>query len=139
MVFDQYMQLYIASEIIDPLHPPPLPAPPLPAPQSKAALMYTESIEKLKAVLSAMQNMSKKREGLERRLHTALEGEITQLREARPVARRWGVPSNKESGLADKTTIAKLEADVAKVRVKLYCFVWPVYIQSAVTWTPEII
>ena len=83
--------------------------------------MYTESIEKLKAVLSAMQNMSDKRGRLEKRLRQELKAEIQTLREG-------GREEEEDAGSGEQVgdelkqklreqqmEIAALEADVAKV------------------------
>ena len=76
--------------------------------------MYTESIEKLKSVLSAMQNMSQKREQLEKRLRTQLLMEISRLK---------GVSGESESNSRRETRselfvrVATLEADVNKVGI----------------------
>lgn len=87
--------------------------------KAKASSMYTESIEKLKAVLSAMQNMSDKRGRLEKRLRQELKTEIQTLREGR---REGAAGSGEQAGeeLKQKlgeqqVEIAALEADVAKV------------------------
>lgn len=46
--------------------------------------MYSESIEKLRGVLGAMQTMSQKREKLEKKLRSQLEGEIHRLKKELP-------------------------------------------------------
>ena len=48
--------------------------------QTNIALVYSESIEKLKGVLQAMQNASQKRERLEKQLREQLQNEINQLK-----------------------------------------------------------
>lgn len=81
--------------------------------QSKTAILYSESIDKLKAVLSAMHNMSQKREKLEKKLRFQLESEICQLKG------KDGEGKEKEDiadGLAEmKLQNATLESDVVKV------------------------
>ena len=81
--------------------------------------MYTESIEKLKAVLSAMQNMSEKRGKLEKRLRHQLETEIRTLRGKSAEDR--GPPGDEPSQKAweQEARIAALEADVAKVGARV--------------------
>ena len=83
--------------------------------QSRIAQVYSESIEKLRGVLTAMQNMSQKREGLEKKLRSQLEGEIRRLKKNLPVR-------NKEDGdLTEALTNLQIEktslaADCVKVR-----------------------
>ena len=48
--------------------------------QTNIALVYSESIEKLRGVLEAMQNAGHKREKLERRLREQLQSEICRLK-----------------------------------------------------------
>ena len=48
--------------------------------QTNIALVYSESIEKLKGILVAMQNASQKREKLEKQLREQLQIEIGQLK-----------------------------------------------------------
>lgn len=52
--------------------------------QNMIAQVYCERIEKLRGVLAAMQNMSQKRERLEKNLRSQLEGEICRLKKDMP-------------------------------------------------------
>ena len=86
--------------------------------QVHAATVYTESIEKLKSVLMAMQAMSQKREKLEKRVRSQLETEIRQLKSVNTE----GVCGEEIEVLRQKVTekdgkIVSLEADVAKVHI----------------------
>lgn len=83
--------------------------------QSKTAILYSESIDKLKAVLSAMHNMSQKREKLEKKLRFQLESEISHLKKMEGEDKEGG-----EENLTDKLSEMKLynaalESDVVKV------------------------
>ena len=81
--------------------------------------MYSESIEKLKGVLQAMQNASQKRERLEKQLREQLRNEINQLKGG------GGAGGAGRTNLKVKETqaipaelqqqILMLETDVAKV------------------------
>ena len=82
--------------------------------------MYSESIEKLKGVLQAMQNASQKREKLEKQLREQLQSEISQLKGGGAGAAGTGRTNSKQR--EKQTTpseiqqqILLLEADVAKV------------------------
>ena len=93
-------------------------------------MIYSESINKLKAVLSAMHTMSQKRENLEKKLRFKLEREIRCLREERERERREGGGGGEGEGpdgegreesviekLAElQLQNAALEADVVKVK-----------------------
>lgn len=75
-------------------------------------MVYSESIDKLKAVLSAMHNMSQKREKLEKKLRFQLEREIRRL--------KGDGGEEKEENVTDKLTELRLknpalEADIVKV------------------------
>ena len=77
-------------------------------------MLYSESIDKLKAVLSAMHNMSQKREKLEKQLRFQLESEMRRLKEGE------GEEHAKEENMEDKMAEMKLqnaalESDVVKV------------------------
>ena len=81
-------------------------------PQTNIALVYSESIEKLKGVLLAMQNASHKREKLEKKLREQLQSEISKL--------KGGAGRKNSIGYKDSTAdlqqkVVQLEADVAKV------------------------
>ena len=77
------------------------------------ALAYSESIEKLRAVLSTMQSMSQKRESLEKKLRSQLEGEIRRLKQETVSE----VENDTESNIAENLIQnASLEADVVKVK-----------------------
>lgn len=76
-------------------------------------MVYSESIDKLKAVLSAMHNMSHKRENLEKKLRFQLEREIKRLKEHRN-------GSLNEEGITEKLAELQLknsmlDSDVVKV------------------------
>ena len=83
------------------------------------AQMYSESIEKLKSVLSAMQNTSQNREKLEKKLRTQLQKEINRLK---------GKPTKEEKLKETKSDlqrrIATLESDVAKVHAYNYTYMF---------------
>ncbi len=88
----------------------------LPHLQDHTATVYTESIEKLRSVLLAMQTMSQKREQLEKRVRSQLEAEIRQLK----AGAGERVDGKETEGLIEEVTeqaskIATLEGDVAKV------------------------
>lgn len=84
--------------------------------QTNIALVYSESIEKLKGVLQAMQNASHKREKLEKQLREQLQGEITRLKEGTGADTGGGV-TGKQATLSDlQQQILLLETEVAKVR-----------------------
>ena len=89
-------------------------------PQSKTAVIYSESIDKLKSVLSAMHNMSQKREKLEKNLRFKLEREIKRLKVERGEEGTDGHTSEGDSvgiKLAElQLQNTALEADVVKVR-----------------------
>ena len=86
--------------------------------------MYSESIEKLRSVIVAMQSTSERREILEKRMRSQLEKELKQLR-----GERWeggggkeeeegeGVERWRQRVVEQEGKIAALEADVAKVGV----------------------
>ena len=86
--------------------------------------MYSESIEKLRSVIVAMQSTSERREILEKRMRSQLEKELKQLRGER---REGGGGKEEEEGegverwrqrvVEQEGKIAALEADVAKVGV----------------------
>ena len=81
--------------------------------QARAAVLYSESIEKLHQVLAAMQNMSQKRERLEKRLRSQLSAEIRELR-----GEKGAGPEGEGAGTEDcqlQSRVVTLEADVAKV------------------------
>ena len=92
-------------------------------------MLYSESIDKLKAVLSAMHNMSQKRENLEKNLRFKLEGEIRRLRkegggggggEGGGEEEEEQLEDMKKGSLSDhlaelRLQNAALEADVVKV------------------------
>lgn len=83
--------------------------------------MYSESIEKLRSVLLAMQGTSEKRERLEKRMRNQLERELKQLRgEKRGRGNEEGdsgegVEEWKQRVVEQEGSISTLEADVAKV------------------------
>ncbi len=77
-------------------------------------MVYSESIDKLKAVLSAMHNMSHKREKLEKKLRFQQEMEIRRLK------KEEGSKTVNEEDIAEKMAElqlknATLDADVVKV------------------------
>ena len=78
--------------------------------QNKAASVYTESIEKLRSVLSAMQTMSQKRERLEKGVRRQLEADIQRLKGEK------GEEEEVQPRTELEGRIATLQADVAKVR-----------------------
>lgn len=87
--------------------------------QTKTALIYSESIDKLKSVLSAMHNMSQKREKLEKKLRFKLEREIRRLKAEMGEEVANGHLTEGE-GLSSKLAElqlqnATLEADIVKV------------------------
>ena len=87
--------------------------------QTNIALVYSESIEKLKGVLLAMQNASQKREKLEKQLREQLQSEISQLKGGGGGRNNSKLTKEKPSSVAElQQQILLLEADVAKV-----CFV----------------
>ena len=69
--------------------------------------MYSESIEKLKGVLQAMQNASHKREKLEKQLREQLQSEIARLKEGRGGG--GGVAADTTAAGATGRTNSKLE------------------------------
>ena len=76
-------------------------------------MVYSESIDKLKAVLSAMHNMSHKREQLEKNLRFQLEREIKRLKEHRKGSVNGEGRAEKLAELQLRSST--LEADVVKV------------------------
>ena len=92
--------------------------------------MYSESIEKLRSVIVAMQTTSERREQLEKRMRSQLEKELKQLRGER----REGGGGEEEEGegvegwrqrvVEQEGKIAALEADVAKVGTGVVWRVW---------------
>lgn len=74
--------------------------------------MYSQSIDKLKSVLSTMQNMSAKREKLEKHLRGQLLAEIRRLKGGGSMEPNGRKQTNGE--LLVKT--ATLEADLIKVK-----------------------
>lgn len=83
--------------------------------------MYAERIEKLKSILSAMQNMSQKREHLEKRLRAQLTSEISRLKGESDKAEESGSNSHRETRSELLVRVAALEADVSKVRTSDCC------------------
>ena len=86
-------------------------------------MVYSESIDKLKAVLSAMHNMSHKREKLEKKLRFQLEREIRRLK------KEGGSEAMHEENVAEKLAElqaknAALEADVVKVGMIIMHFMY---------------
>ena len=83
--------------------------------------MYSESIEKLRSVIVAMQTTSERREQLEKRMRSQLEKELKQLRGERQEGRGGeeedgeGVEGWRQRVVEQEGKIAALEADVAKV------------------------
>ena len=84
--------------------------------------MYSESIEKLRSVLLAMQGTSEKRERLEKRMRNQLERELQQLRGEKQGRGSEegdggeGVQEARRRMMEQEGRITTLEADVAKVR-----------------------
>ncbi len=74
--------------------------------------MYSQSIDKLKSVLSTMQNMSAKREKLEKHLRGQLLAEIRRLKGGSMEA---GSNGRKETHGELLVKTATLEADLIKV------------------------
>ena len=84
--------------------------------------MYSESIEKLRSVIVAMQTTSERREQLEKRMRSQLEKELKQLRGERREGGSGeeegeGVEGWRQRVVEQEGKIAALEADVAKVGV----------------------
>ena len=78
--------------------------------------MYSESIEKLKGVLQAMQNASQKRERLEKQLREQLQSEINQLKGGGGAGRTNSKVKETQAIPAElQQQILMLETDVAKV------------------------
>lgn len=74
--------------------------------------MYSQSIEKLKSVLSTMQSMSQKREKLEQHLREQLLTEIQRLKGG---SGGGGSNGRNESYSELLVKVASLEADLIKV------------------------
>ena len=85
--------------------------------QTNIALMYSESIEKLKGVLQAMQYASQKRENLEKQLREQLQSEIDQLKGGTGASASAGKATLKQRATPSELQqqILQLEAEVAKV------------------------
>ena len=85
--------------------------------QTNIALMYSESIEKLKGVLQAMQYASQKRENLEKQLREQLQSEIGRLKGGTGTSAGAGKNSSKQRATPSEfqQQILLLEAEVAKV------------------------
>ena len=82
-------------------------------------MVYSESIDKLKAVLSAMHNMSHKRERLEKKVRFQLEREIRWLKKEE--GRESVDEENMVERLAElQSKNATLDADVVKVCSSTY-------------------
>ncbi len=79
--------------------------------QTNIAFVYSESIEKLRGVLSAMQNMSQKRERLENSIRSQLEREIRRLNREEGK----GEENDEESLVQLKLQNTALRSDVVKV------------------------
>ena len=90
-------------------------------PQTSIALVYSESIEKLKGVLQAMQNASQKREKLEKQLREQLQSEISRLKESTAAGADStagggaGRTNSKQEKSELQQQILLLETEVAKV------------------------
>ena len=74
--------------------------------------MYSQSIDKLKSVLTTMQSMSQKREKLEKHLREQLLAEIGRLKGSKVESRADGMKESKSDLLM---RVATLEADLIKV------------------------
>ena len=90
--------------------------------QTNIALVYSESIEKLKGVLQAMQNAGQKREKLEKQLREQLQSEIGRLKGgtgADTGVRGTGRTNSKQEKPATLSELQQqillLETEVAKV------------------------
>ena len=91
--------------------------------QTSIALVYSESIEKLKGVLQAMQNASQKREKLEKQLREHLQSEISRLKEGiaagADTAAGGGAGAGRTNSEQEKSELQQqillLETEVAKV------------------------
>ena len=77
--------------------------------------MYSESIEKLKGVLQAMQNASQKRERLEKQLREQLQNEINQLKGGGVGKTSSKVKETQAIPAELQQQMLMLETDVAKV------------------------
>ena len=90
--------------------------------QTNIALVYSESIEKLKGVLQAMQNASQKREKLEKQLREQLQSEIGRLKGGTGADTGIGGTGKTNSKQEKPATLSELkqqilflETEVAKV------------------------
>ena len=97
--------------------------------QTSIALVYSESIEKLKGVLQAMQNASQKREKLEKQLREQLQSEISRLKESNTAAGAdsaagggAGRTNSKQEKSELQQQILLLETEVAKVCADVYTY-----------------
>ena len=83
-------------------------------------MVYSESIEKLRAVLSAMQSTSQKREKLEKKMRSQLEKQISRLKKEVDGSHvRDEECSDSLAALQIQNTA--LEADIAKVCISIPC------------------
>jgi hypothetical protein len=89
--------------------------------------VYSESIEKLKGVLQAMQNASHKREKLEKQLREQLQSEITRLKDSGTGAADTGGAggAGRTNSKQEKATLSELQQQILLLETevaKVCCF-----------------
>ena len=89
--------------------------------QAGISRVYSESIEKLHGVLSAMQEMSQKRELLEKKLRSQLEGEMRRLRDGLPTSLRTSRGPGGNSEMVEELRDAQIELEILNTSLAADC------------------
>jgi len=89
--------------------------------QAKVSRVYSESIEKLHEVLSAMQEMSLKRGRLEKKVRSQLEGEMRRLRDGLPTNMRTSGGPGGNLEMVEELRDAKIELEILNTSLAADC------------------